>query len=415
MAIANNRSITYVEFGASGHRSIFIRHIAADFASNAPGWRLNVWVPDAFFEQHREIVAPYGPGAAAMFGRVVFKSLSDVTTQKSWGDASIQWKTIRRCVEQDGSAACFIPSLDAAVKEIAFSSWSGKGFKVSGLLFHPFLHYRTFSLDRDKKWPRLRTWLKSYALNLLFFHHPLVAEVLTLDPFAPPCYNRILRTQKMRYLTDYLVETPPLPNPRDYFQLPSDRLVVLFFGSIARRKGVIQFLESIEQAFRDRPELSAQLAVVFAGSILPDIKAELNARIQHIRQSFGNALIQVRDRFLTDVEVSTLICASDVVCALYIQKIGMSGMLTLAAQHRRLVLGSDFGLVGELIRRFQLGVTCDTLSLASIKGALLEALEQCRDLPQERKRRMAEFASRYSAERFSREVRECMLRTASQS
>jgi glycosyltransferase involved in cell wall biosynthesis len=347
-----------------------------------------------------------------MFGRVVFKSLSEVTSQVSSGNSSSEWETIRRCISQDGSIACFLPTLDGVVKEIVFSPWSREGFKVSGLLFRPFLHYRLFALHRNKKWPSLRTWFKSYALNLAFFHRPLIAEVLTLDPFAPPYYNRILRTQKMRYLTDYLVETPPLPNPRDYFQLPSDRLVVLFFGSIARRKGVIQFLEAIEQAFRDRPQLSAQVAVVFAGTIFDDIDEELIDRVQHIRQNFGNALIQVRDGFLKDEEVSTLICASDVVCALYTHHVGMSGMLTLAALHGRLVLGSDFGLVGELIRRFNLGVTCDASAPSSIKMALYDVIEQAKNLTEERKHQMAEFASRYSAERFGREVRECMLRTA---
>ena len=409
------RSITYVEFGATGHRSIYVRHIAADFVSNAPGWCLNIWVPDTFFEQHTELVATYGSGTAATPGRVVFKSLSEVTFQASSGNSSSQWKTIRRCLERDGSVACFIPSLDAVVKEIVFSGWSREGFKVSGQLFRPFLHYQTFPLHRNKNWPRLRTWLKAYALNFLLFHHPLIAEVLTLDPFAPPYYNRILRTQKMRYLTDYLVDAPPLPNPRSYFQLPSDRLVIVFFGSIARRKGVIQFLEAIEQAFRDRPQLSAQVAIVFAGPIFPDVGEELARRIQDLRHSFRDAFIQVRDSFLTDEEVSTLICASDVVCALYTHHVGMSGMLTLAALHGRLVLGSDFGLIGELTRRFQLGVTCDTLVPSSITLALYEVIEQARSLTAERKRHMAEFAGRYSAERFGKEVRECMIRTASRS
>jgi glycosyltransferase involved in cell wall biosynthesis len=409
----NPQSITYVEFGTAGHRSIYIRHISADFVSNAPGWCLNIWVPDTFFEQHSELVATYGSGTAATPGRVVFKSLSGLTARLSSGNASSRWKTIRYCLEQDGSVACFISFLDSVVKEIVFSSRSRENFKVSGLLFRPFLHYRTFPLHHEKNWPPHRKWLKAYVLNYLFFHHPLVAEVLTLDPFAPGYYNGILRTNKMRYLTDYLVTVPPRPDARDYFNIPEDRICIAFFGYIDGRKGTFEFLQALDQLFAEQTQLIDVLGIVFAGQVDKEIQDEFMRRVAYLTQRYERASIQIMDRFLTDEEVSTLFHASDIVCALYPNHVGMSGQLTLAALNECLVLGSEFGLVGELIRRFDLGVTCDATAPSAIAAALHEVVKQAKSLTIERKKKVKDFSSLYSAERFGREVRECMMRTAS--
>jgi len=188
---------------------------------------------------------------------------------------------------------------------------------------------------------------------------------------------------------------------------------IALFGFIDGRKGTFEFLRALDQVLVEQPQLGDEIAIVFAGQIDREIREEFICRVEHLSQKDERVLVEIRDKFLTDEEVSTLFRASDIACALYPNHVGMSGQLTLAALNECLVLGSEFGLVGELIRRFDLGVTCDSTVPSAIASALCEVIKQSKSLTIERKKKMKNFASLYSSERFAREVRECMMRTAS--
>ncbi len=67
--------------------------------------------------------------------------------------------------------------------------------------------------------------------------------------------------------------------------------------------------------------------------------------------------------------------AADVVAAPYQKHVGMSGITVQAAAVGRPLLCSDYGLMGELTRQYQLGSTVDASSPRAIGEALTEMLQ----------------------------------------
>ncbi|NJN73985.1 MAG: glycosyltransferase [Limnothrix sp. RL_2_0] len=70
--------------------------------------------------------------------------------------------------------------------------------------------------------------------------------------------------------------------------------------------------------------------------------------------------IITRYEFIPDSEVHAYFQIADVVLALYLRHIGMSGILLLAAESGTPVLSTDYGLMGEIVRQYKLGATVNS-------------------------------------------------------
>ena len=93
---------------------------------------------------------------------------------------------------------------------------------------------------------------------------------------------------------------------------------------------------------------------------------------------------------------------ADVVLAPYQRHVGMSGILLLAAAANKPVLCSNYGLMGEMVRRYHLGLTVDSSQPQEIAKGLIKfleisnPLELCDPLP------MQNWVKQNSASEFSR-------------
>ena len=65
------------------------------------------------------------------------------------------------------------------------------------------------------------------------------------------------------------------------------------------------------------------------------------------------------------------ICAADVVSIPYPHHLGSSGFLVDAAATGKMILSTDQGWIGESVRNFELGVTCDVSNPKSFAAALV--------------------------------------------
>ncbi len=247
-----HKNIAYFEVGSEGHCSIWIRGIVEAFRKLEPGWQLDVWVPQDFLEMHGDWCGPYIPNTQGHSGsNVTFRPHEEVLSDRerqSHGLALDRYELLRRCIEADGAAVCFVAlNLDSLLKSIALSRPGSLKTKVVGVLSKPFLHCRQFSSKRTRHWVTLRRWLPSYAKTLLACHDPEVAEVLTLDHLAPGYYNRVMRTAKFRFLPDYRFDITPFADPKEHFGFPEVRTLFLLPGTIDRRKGVIELLAAVRE------------------------------------------------------------------------------------------------------------------------------------------------------------------------
>jgi glycosyltransferase involved in cell wall biosynthesis len=409
--------ITYVEFGSMGHQSIWIRNVVDAFGKLGSDWRLNVWVPQTFLGSHQSPDALcFEPGTLCT-PNVFFRSHEELVPASKCdsGALSSRFDVVRRCVEADGSAVCFVAlNLGALMRDIALS-WPGAcSAKLVGVLSHPFLHYVQISSARTRKWLSLRRYVPVLVKSWLMVHRSCVGEVLVLDPLAPGFYNAALMTSKFRYLPDYLDKAKPLPAGRKYFDLPKARRILLFPGNISRRKGILEFLQALQVALRECEDFRYQVSVVIAGLVMPEVRDAIYAAIPRLRSLYPDTPVLLLDRFLTNREFVTLVSVSDVVCMPYREFAGFSGILVHAAAHGRLVLSSDFGLAGELVRQYDLGVVCDETNPQELAAAMSQCVLESDQVNKERQRKMHLFVERYSVsrEKFGERVCQSLVRVA---
>lgn len=413
--MTKKKTIAYVEFGHTGHRAIWIRNVLHAFEKLHSGWQLNVWVPQEFVKAQEEWCAPYLKSSSPSDGGITFRFLEEVIGSGGIHGQIVpgSFEIVRRCIEADGADVCFLANnLDACVKDIALSRPNASRAKLVGVLDQPFLHYAKFSSARTKKWLTPRRYLSAYVKNLLMCHRSAIAEVLMLDPLAPEFYNTILKTSKFRFLPESFVAGNPFQYSRKHFGLPEDKSILLFIGSIDRRKGTREFLEALQKAFSESFRFRQQVAVVFAGSVMPEVYNMVYTAVSDFRASYLDTPVFLFDRFVTDREFLTFIYASDVVCIPYVNLATTSGVLMNAAAYGRPVLASDFGIVGELVRRYNLGITCNESDPAELADALCRSVEEAQRMDEGRRREIKAFASRYSVslEQFGEEICASLVR-----
>jgi glycosyltransferase involved in cell wall biosynthesis len=205
--------------------------------------------------------------------------------------------------------------------------------------------------------------------------HRAVAGVFTLDPLFPEFATAHFRA-------GWKVRAVPDPVSTDHLSarivrgwervggIPKGRVCFLLFGALSERKGVLQTLDAL---VRLEPAVAYRIALVFAGQVDQDIRKAFYDRLPAVRATRPEVWIDVRDRFIDDDELAALVERSDVVLAPYQRFVGSSGVLVWAATARRPVITQDYGLVGALTRRYDLGCAIDTRDAGKIAEAIAKA------------------------------------------
>ena len=81
--------------------------------------------------------------------------------------------------------------------------------------------------------------------------------------------------------------------------------------------------------------------------------------------------ITLKTGFVTNEEMDNYFHSSDVCLLIYKDFYGSSGLLGRSALHKKKVVGSNVGLLKELIEHNKLGITCDPKSVEEISKALI--------------------------------------------
>jgi glycosyltransferase involved in cell wall biosynthesis len=236
----------------------------------------------------------------------------------------------------------------------------------------------------------LAGWDRVHLVNLLFYEQVQrqggpFARSCTLLPHPVPANPRLDRIESRRRLG-----------------LPESGRMLGVVGVIDSRKAV------------------GELAAAFRAAALgPSDRLVLVGRIdrRHLEildRDFGDLTAQNRivvfDRFLEMEEYSAAFTALDVVCIPYPGFDGLSSVLLEAVSAGRPVLATDRGWSRALVRRFQLGWTCDVLDPVALTAAVRTAFETCESyLPSESTARLLTFHSPENfAESWLEGIRETM-------
>jgi glycosyltransferase involved in cell wall biosynthesis len=180
---------------------------------------------------------------------------------------------------------------------------------------------------------------------------------------------------------------------RDKLKLPINAKIIGCVGSIDKRKGA----DSLVKSFLESQPKSDEL-LLLAGRQGKDVRNLIQE--QKRKKTKGIHSIICIDRFVTQEEFFLSIAAIDVVAVVHPKQIGSSGSLIQSVASGKPVLGSDFGWIGYMMNKYELGFTCNT----SDPKELIKGIKWALSNPSLNRARAKIFVENNSVENFKKKI-----------
>jgi len=167
------------------------------------------------------------------------------------------------------------------------------------------------------------------------------------------------------------LQNPPDPTgARKKLNLPSDCQIILFFGAIRPNKGLDVLLKALE-IIKSR---NRRILLVIAGGLLGRFSFESYSDM--IRKSDLSEHVQTFIQFIPEEEVDYFFAASDLVVLPYLKFEAQSGVLLRAYAHKKPVVVSDVGAIGELVSSDKVGLVVEPGAVEPLAEAVINALDR---------------------------------------
>ena len=359
MALPSVPHLLILEPDARGHAREWLGHLiegAREMAPSSP-LRLSLAVPEPLA---RELMTTLPEAVRQRVGLIPLdeRDTALCLDKRLWLSGMARWWIMRRCLETANATHGLFLGLDHASLPLALGL-RAKGRPISGILFRPSVHYGHIGPYRPCLGERLRD-LRKAVLYRLMLRNPAVNAVLSLDPYFVD-YARVHYAH-----AEKVVDTPdpvcPAPTPAASDttlarSVPEERKLLLLFGELTPRKGILTLLQSLKQLPRDAAQ---RIAIMAAGAIDPPIRTAVQDAVAELHRTRPELWLHLEDRRLATGEIAALVQRSALILAPYQRFVGSSGILLWAAQAGRPVLCQDYGLMGRLAREYRLGITVDS-------------------------------------------------------
>ncbi|WNZ44005.1 glycosyltransferase family 4 protein [Leptolyngbya boryana CZ1] len=352
-----------------GHHATYIQHFIEYWNSKRLRQPLYIIVAPEFAEVHADVYALAHDHASRNVHFVVISQAEAIAiqTSKSLIRRSFrEWQLFCQYAKALNAAQALLMYFDHL--QVAIALGSPAPCPVSGIYFRPTFHYASFAQHRASWQDRLRAWRQRLVLALAA-RNPRLTTLFCLDPFAiSPIQKHVPRIQAVH-----------LPDPVAPFEAASidaahpmsqaiepERYVFLLFGNLDQRKGITQVLAAIKLLPR---EIIEKICLLLVGKLLPEDASTILSQIQTIEQTTPIQIV-LHNRFVSESEMQHVFRRSDIVLIPYQRHVGMSGVLLQAAMAEKPVLASNYGLLGELVRTYELGITIETENCEQIAKSL---------------------------------------------
>lgn len=249
--------------------------------------------------------------------------------------------------------------LTTIMQFIPFICWLlPNSVKVKGIMYKIYLYEKDrmsfFRLlaERFRFWTAARSAVieSIYVLN---------------DEDSSEEFNAIYHTDKFKFIPDPVpeIDITKCSNIREDLNIPSEHKVYLHFGSMGERKGTLEILKAIELS--DNSELN-NATFIFAGKLDKGIKDEFVSLQDRLRNRVN---ILIFDQFCSYEFLFNLCYTCDVILMPYKLTSLSSGVVGYASVFGKPVIGPSDGLIGNLIRKYNIGYCLPKITADEIKQA----------------------------------------------
>jgi glycosyltransferase involved in cell wall biosynthesis len=189
----------------------------------------------------------------------------------------------------------------------------------------------------------------------LLFARNLVNKVIVLDDYLKERSLPFWRRQRLAYAPDPYDPADFSPigqsSARAKLGLPEDKAIFLMFGELSAGKGLM----TLVNAARDIPD-SSSTCVLLAGRLTSDVR-QLGVE-EMIFPLVKSGKIIIHNRYIEENDVALYFSAADYIVSPYPKWFkGSSGTFTRGCAAGRPSVVSDHGVLSEIVRRTDCGLT----------------------------------------------------------
>ena len=263
------------------------------------------------------------------------------------------------------------------------------GISVRGILLNPYTPLRRAHTWKSKVFAGLTACRKHLQFHLMFCNRQINRVFLLNDaPVAKELNRSFSKRLPFSSITDPIPAlSSRMPTVTSSFENKGKRYSFLLMGSMAPRKGCLMVLKAMQQMTVD--ELS-QIRLRFIGKFISesaDYRSDVLRAIQDLRSKCPELKIEVEDSYIDFSKMNAEFLAANCVLVPYIGFYGSSGILGHACRAGKPVIACEEGLIGELVRDLEVGLTvnptdpdalCEHLRIA-LTGKLPFNLEAARN------------------------------------
>jgi glycosyltransferase involved in cell wall biosynthesis len=399
----HDRRVMLFNTQSTGHHAEHVQHIVKHSATIRPNVQLIATVPSSTIEAVQDNIEDPN----AQFVALDSEEIKRVHSQKSqWRRSLAEWKLAERHARRLDVDHCVLLDLNWFQFALGLPSANSVPFTLSGIYFFPFVRLSPLDHSGSDRIRQVTRYVRKWAVAWWMMRNPKLKTVFVLnDPTAAEQLNNQVDSSRCRFrsLPDpvfSLAENDGTASIYDKHSLDESRYTFLFAGTISRRKGVLKTLDAFRCLGADE---QGRCALVLAGRLVDDVADEVTNRVEHLRE---HTELEVRTdfRFLSEAEFHQALSDCDVILTPYQRTEGSSGMLGHAAQVQRPVIGPRRGLIGELISRYELGMTVNASREKEIAHAIQSSLEEGICLEEESKKYIRDNTPDDFAEQIMKEI-----------
>ncbi len=387
-----------------GHHGSYIQHLVEYWLKQNRPAKLYIVVSPQFFTRHADVVELINQNESNNIDIIAIAPEEEAALNSPQSKlkrvfrAFREWNLLCRYAKLLKATHCSIMYFDTLWLPLVLGKKSPCPF--SGIYFRPTLHYRNFANYSANRQEKMLQWREKVTLTRLLRHSQL-HTLFCIDPFAPKYIEEVFSSHVQLLSIADPVKIPdhsklPQGSLKEKLGIETDRKVFLLFGALTGRKGVAQLLEAISLLSSD---LCQKICLVMIGE---GDKQSIETQVETFCRTKPVQIIG-HYQFVPEQDVSQYFQLADFVLAPYQKHIGMSGILLLAAAAQKPILSSNYGLMGELVRQYQLGLTVDSTLPQEIADGITECLHKSPEQLGDRQQ-MKTFAEQNSAERFAQVI-----------
>ncbi len=239
-----------------------------------------------------------------------------------------------------------------------------KNILITGILLHPFcqtpIKYNfVFLFNYLRKKFQMYFFLRNKSIkNVYILNDNLSANLLNSE------FKDVFR-----FLPDPIRERNYQKiNIRQKYNINENKQILLMVGGIQKRKNIMNIIKAVEALEETVKEKICLLILGKSESSLiqKEIEEEIK-KIEHCQIVFKNCFID-NNEFESAIEESKILFTiySDFYCS--------SGILGNGAKHNKFIIGSNFGVIGNYIKKYNLGETTNPNDIYAISSAIKNGL-----------------------------------------